>query len=92
MFTGARSSRQWDDEDEIADARIHHSQMWAVDFHIGELKDVYRAALGMQARNLATGANVWTSVRLPQDAKARVVVLGEARGVLLGRLRGAGVL
>ncbi len=92
MFTGARSSRQWDDEDDIADAHIHHSQMEAVDFHIGELKDVYRTALGMHARNLATGANVWTSVRLPQDAKARAMLLGEARAALLSRLRGAGVL
>ena len=92
MFTGARSSRQWDDEDEIADAQIHHSQMEAVDFHIGELKDAYRTALGMHARNLATGTNVWTSVRLPQDAKARAVLLGEARGALVGRLRGAGVV
>ncbi len=92
MFTAARSSRQWDDEDDIADAQIHHSQMEAIGFHMGELKDVYRTVLGLQARNLATGSQVWSSVRLPQDATARAVLLGEARGALLGRLRGAGVV
>ncbi len=92
MFSGARSSRQWDDEDDIADAHIHHSQMEAIDFHVGELKDVYRTALGLHARNLACGTNVWGSARLPQDVKARAVLLGEARAALLGRLRGAGVV
>jgi len=92
MFSSARSSRQWDDEDELADHTIRHGQMESLDFHIGELKDSYRTALGMQARNLATGQNVWSSARLPQDAKQRAVVLAEARAALLGRLRGAGVV
>jgi hypothetical protein len=92
MFSAARSSRQLDDEDELADHTIRHGLMESLDFHIGELKATYRTALGMQARNPATGQSVWSSVRLPQDPRQRAVVLAEARAALLGRLRGAGVV
>lgn len=92
MFNGIRSSRQWDSENEILEDCGHKDKMKAVDFHIGELCDVYRTALCINARNICTGKNVWMSARLPKDEKERALVLLEARTSLLIRLRNAGVI
>ena len=92
MFTGFKSSRQWDGEDDIADASIHNNQMKSIDFHVGELSDVSRTAIGINARNLSTGKSVWSSARLPSDAGERAVLLAIARCELLLRLRGAGIV
>jgi len=91
MFTAVRSSRQWDSEDETLDASLHNTQMKAVDFHISEMSPLFRTALCINARNLATGRSVWTSARLPADVKERAIVLGEARSVLIVKLRDAGI-
>lgn len=92
MFTGVRSSRQWDSESDLVDVALHNEQMKAVDFHIGELCSVYRTALCINALNLATGRSVWTSARLPTDAKQRAEVLQAARTGLICRLRDAGIV
>lgn len=92
MFTGVRSSRQWDDEDDLVDGALHVEQMKAVDFHITELEPLHRTAIGIQARNLVTGRSVWTSARLPVDIEERAIIVMEARNNLMRRLLGAGVL
>lgn len=92
MFTGVRSSRQWDSEHEIVDGGLHNAQMVAVDFHIGELPPLQRTALGIHARNLVTGRSVWASARLPADAQELAAILAEARNNLTKRLTSAGIL
>ena len=92
MFSGVRSSRQFDSESDVLDASLHNSQMQAVDFNIGELPPLQRTALGIQARNLVTGRSVWTSVRLPADIAERAVILADARKALTVKLVSAGVM
>jgi hypothetical protein len=92
MFRNAKTSRGWDTVDEIVNAEIDGDQMKAVDFHVMQLCDVYRTALQINARNLATGRSVWTSVRLPAKPEERAVILSEARTGLTVRLRDAGIL
>lgn len=92
MFHGVRSSRQWDSESDVLDGTLHNSQMEAFDFHVNELGAVDRTALAIQARNLVTGRNVWTSARLPDDVEQRAVILRDARNNLKKRLQAAGIL
>jgi hypothetical protein len=92
MFQGLTSSRQWDSESDVLDADLHNSQMETVDFHITELCPEHRTAIGIHARNLATGKHVWTSARLPLDLQERQELLGRARQDLTRRLIAAGVL
>lgn len=92
MFSGVRSSRQWDSESDATDASLHNDQMQTVNFCIDEMTPIHRTALNLQARNLVTGRSVWTSARLPADVAARAVILGEARRLLTVKLIGAGVM
>lgn len=92
MFSGVRSSRQWDSENEVIDGTLHDQTMRAFDFHVNELDHVYRTALQIQARNLVTGMSVWSSHRLPNDLESRAQVLGLARSALLSRLSAAGIV
>lgn len=92
MFTDVKSSRQWQDADEVLDNAKHKSTMKAVDFHINELEPSHRTALQIKARNLYTGVSVWTSARLPTDPEARAVILMQAKSALLQRLNAAGVM
>lgn len=92
MFTGHRSSRQWDGEGDVLDAAIHNTQMKAVDFHVSELQPTHRTAIQINARNLSTGRSVWSSARLPADVQERAVLLADARQALTNRLRNAGVM
>ena len=92
MFTGVRSNRQYDSENDVTDSALHNEQMKAIDFHITELCDVYRTALGICARNLRTGKSVWKSARLPESVEGRVLILCQARTSLLLRLRDAGII
>ena len=86
MFSGVRSSRQWDDSSEVAEGSLHNDEMQALDFNIGELCLLFQTALRLQARNLATGIHVWNSARLPQDRDERVKVLIDARNALRARM------
>ena len=92
MFSGVRSSRQYDSEDDLVGNTLHNEQMKSVDFHVGEMCDVYRTALQINARNIVTGKSVWSSPRLPTDLESRAQVLGLARSGLMCRLRDAGIL
>ena len=92
MFTDVKSSRQWQDADEVLDNVKHNSTMKALDFHINELEPNHRTALQIKARNLVTGVSVWTSARLPADPQARAAILMAAKSALLARLSAAGVM
>jgi len=92
MFTDVKSSRQWQDSDELHDASKHNSTMKAIDFHVDQLEPAHRTAIQIKARNLVTGVNVWTSARLPKDPQARAEILMQAKSALLARLSAAGVM
>ena len=92
MFSDVKSSRQWQDSDELHDNAKHNSTMKAIDFHVNELEPAQRTAIQIKARNLVTGVNVWTSARLPADPEARAVILMIAKTALLARLSAAGVM
>ena len=92
MFTEVKSSRQWQDSDELHDAAKHNSTMKAIDFHVNELEPAQRTAIQIKARNLCTGVNVWTSARLPADPEARAAILMQAKSALMARLSAAGVI
>ena len=92
MFQSVRASRQWDSENDVTDCSLHNAKMKAIDFHVGELCDVYRTAICNNARNIVTGVAVWSSARLPQDTIKRHQLILDARASLLMRLRDAGVV
>lgn len=92
MFQAVKSSRQWDDGLDIAERTLHDSTMKLLDFQVMELAPNYRTALQLQARNLATGRNVWSSPRLPTDLASRAQLLGLARQALSAKLVLAGIL
>lgn len=92
MFCKAISPRHWQLTEELADETIHASTMQAVNFAVFELPPDQRTAIQINARNLATGKNVWTSARLPTDLQARQLLLADAKSALMARLAGAGIL
>ncbi len=92
MFTSVRSSRQWDSEKDVVDGTLHNQTMKAIEFNVGELSPVHRTAIQIHARNLATGASVWKSPRLPENPEELAVVLLEAKNALVRRLLAAGMI
>ena len=92
MFRDVRSRGGWDSADDIMELEINSKIMKSVDFHVTELKDPYRSAIYAVARNLHTGAAVWSSPRLPADPLARGLIVVEAKRQLTKRLMVAGVL
>ena len=92
MFTDVKSSRQWQDADEVLDCAKHNLTMKALDFHINELEPNHRTAIQIKARNLYTGVSVWTSARLPADPLERTAILMAAKSALITRLNAAGVM
>ena len=92
MFRNAVSAKGWDTTADIADDTLNATQMQAIDFHVSELKDPYRAAIHILARNCYTGRSVWHSPRLPQDLAQRVIIVADARAMLQTRLIRAGVM
>lgn len=92
MFRNAKSAKGYDTTSEVVEDEITASQMKAVDFQVGEMKDPHRSAIYIHARNCYTGRNVWLSPRLPQDPMERARILGEAKAILVGKLLSAGVM
>ena len=99
MFKDAKSSRQWQDSDELHDTAKHNSTMKTINFVItgdkegkGAMDEPYKTALCFKAKNLVTGVNVWSSPRLPLDPGARALILMTAKSELMARLSAAGVL
>lgn len=89
MFRYRKPSRTWDDRNGAMDAIAENSQCEAVDAIIDGMSRVHRAALSMQARNLATGLSVWGSPLLPTDQTERAHVVAQAREALADRMRAA---
>lgn len=92
MFKGAKTNRGWDSVSDIVDGEIEHGICNTVDFHVGELEPTYRTAININARNLVTGCQVWSSPRLPNDLESRAQLLGLARAALVVKLAGAGII
>ena len=88
----ARASRQYDDANGGLDAYIDACLCEAVDAVLDAVEQPYRTALHIQARNLATGAQVWSSPRLPADREDRAQLLEKARTFFADRLAMAGLL
>ena len=86
MFSGVKSSRQWDSEGEAADASLHNAEMRSIDFHVGELEPTLRTAIQLYARNMHARRSVWRSARLPDDRAEVLVIVGKAKAALLDRL------
>ena len=89
MFTGSKTSRQYDSENEVAEVSLHNTQMKAIDFHVNEMSEIYRTALQICARNLSTGNDVWRSPRLPTDIETRKGIVTAAKVELLSRMGNA---
>lgn len=92
MFRNAVSPKGWDSTADIADDTVNSAQMKAVDFHVGEMKEPYRAAIYITARNCYTGHSVWMSPRLPADKEERDIVILEARNIITRKLMAAGAM
>jgi len=92
MFHQCKSGKQYEEQYDIAEQALDDDAMKAVDFHVYELSSTQRTALQINARNLATGRSVWSSVRLPADVAERAIVLAGARAALLARLMAAGII
>jgi len=92
MWRGVKSSRQWEDTLDIADQSQLNATMQAIEFAVSEMEPIYRTALQINARNLATGVSVWSSPRLPTDLQSRAQLLGLARQELSAKLAKAGLL
>lgn len=85
----------WDWKNGAADARAEELVNKQVDEAIGRIPNApepWRTALEFEAMNLATGAHVWISPRLPKEREAREVLVLEARNKLLLELRRDGVM
>jgi hypothetical protein len=92
MFRNAKAGRGYDTTAEIIEDELHAKTMKAVDFHIGEIKDPFRAALHILARNCYTGRSVWLSPRLPATPEERAPIIQSAREQLTKRLEHAGII
>jgi hypothetical protein len=98
MFKAAKSPRHWDTTAEIDDTMLDQAAMKAIDFAVlgdakglGGMVEPYRSAILVKARNLAT-SDVFTSPRLPDCQKARILVTNEALNILQNKLKIAGIL
>lgn len=86
-----RASRQHDDQNGALDSDAESEIMEAVDAAIDRMQQPWRTAVQFNGRNLATGAEVWTSPRIPEDAIERLELLAGARAILLKALKIDGV-
>lgn len=92
QFRNARSSKGWDTTDEILDDEVNRKQMEAISTAVFQMGGVHRLAIYAVARNLSSGASVWSSQGLPEDRAERAAVIAEAREMLTKRLIAAGVM
>ena len=87
-----RSSRQYDDTNGALDEHLESARVKAVDFEVSEMHDPHKSAIHANARALVSGSRVWSSPRLPTDAKERGELITAARMLLVARLHSAGVM
>lgn len=76
----------------IAEDMWLSNAMRGIDFQVSEMKDPFKAAIYINARNCYTGHNVWISPRLPAEKTARDAVVQTARAELIARLLRAGIM
>jgi hypothetical protein len=88
----ARDLHQYDDSDDVNEDMLDEATAEAVDSALDHVPQPHRTALAFQARNLATGAAVWLSPRLPASLEERTVLLIEARNILMRLLAARGIL
>ena len=86
-----RCSRQYDFDTGAIDAEIDKSVNRTIDFHVREMKDPYRAAIYMNAKNLCAGRHVFQSPKVPAGIEG-ANILRSARATLIGKLVSAGVI
>lgn len=90
---GYSTPTHWDWQNGAEDERAEEQQMRGVDKAIGKVpNDPYpwNTCLHFEARNLASQAQVWSSMRLPAGAELDVL-RQEARNMLATQLRLAGL-
>lgn len=92
MFRGALRGKGEQTLEAIAEDSHWSGVFKAMDFHVGDMEDPYRAAIYIAARNCYTGRSVWMSPRLPKDAMERAAIVSVARSQLISRLMQAGVM
>ena len=88
----SRTSKQYDYDNGAMDANVDNAIMEAFDAAMDKVEQPWRTALSVQARNLHTGSNVWSSPRLPSSVQERVVLLMEARNKIMKVLAQDGIL
>jgi len=90
-----RAPTHWDWQNGATQARAEALEVAALDAAIERVPNSPRrwnTALAFEARNLCSGAAVWTSPVLPRDREELEVLILEARNKLLQELRRAGVI
>lgn len=88
-LSGYRPSRQHNIDDLYVET--DKSTMQTIDFHVGEMDEPYRAAIYMEAKNLAAGRHVFRSPRVPAGIEG-MNIMKVARLTLINRLVNGGVL
>jgi hypothetical protein len=87
-----RVSRQYDYDNGAMDGEVDATMGAAVDALVNQMKEPYRTAIHINARNLKTGVSVWSSGRLPIDPQERATILMDARTQITKKLQSAGLL
>lgn len=88
-FSLYRASRQHNVDDLYVE--VDKSMMKTIDFQVSQMQDPYRAAIHMNAKNLAAGRDVFKSPRVPTGIEG-ANILRTARATLILRLVDAGVI
>lgn len=88
-LSGYRPSRQHNIDDLYVET--DKSTMMTIDFQVSQMQEPYRAAIYMEAKNLAAGRHVFQSPRVPSGIEGGNI-MKTARHALILRLVNAGVI
>lgn len=88
----SKSTSIWDDRNGVVDLLVERKIMESFDAAVWSIPQPHLTALQFQARNLHSGAQVWTSPRLPADEMERGILIMEARNMLMRALAHKGVM
>jgi hypothetical protein len=78
-------------ENGAAESDSNQQLMEMVDFAVWRLENPYRTTIQFLARNLALGASVWVSPRIPTDERARGSLIIHSRALLAKALNHDGI-
>lgn len=81
-----RTSRQHDDTNGADETDARGMLIRHVGEVVQQIDEPFRTALYLVARNHATGAQVWRSVRLPEGDAERAEVVAEAVSIFVERV------